>query len=169
MKIRSVCFPWAHSSWEIAQGLPSCAWSLLRLTILFRRPINWIHLYVDIPGLTRSTCVVTIRTTVAAIYSVLAACLAIYVCHICGALFLSPFTSRTLRFREVVTCQRPLKQHSQASDMKSAWISFFFFGVLWYHWILICFIVPYVCVDARNVRCFQIVKHEMLLNCTSPF
>lgn len=79
VKIRSVCIPWAHTSWEIAQGIPSCTLSQLRLTILSRRSINWIHLYVNISGLTRSAYVVTLRTIVAAIYWVLAACLGIYI------------------------------------------------------------------------------------------
>lgn len=51
VKIRSVCIPWAHTSWEIAQGIPRWMLSQLGLT---RSSVDWIHLYVDISGLTRS-------------------------------------------------------------------------------------------------------------------
>lgn len=40
VKIRSVCIPWAHTSWEIAQGIPSCMLSQLRLTLSSWRPIT---------------------------------------------------------------------------------------------------------------------------------
>lgn len=83
VKIRTVCIPWAHTSWEIAQGIPRCTRSQLGLTIISRRSINWIHLYVDISKLTRSTCVVTLKTTIAAIYWVLAACLKMYIYYVC--------------------------------------------------------------------------------------
>ena len=69
VKIRSVCIPWAHTSWEIAQGILSCTWSQLGLAILSRRSINWVHLYVDILGLTRSTYIVSLV-------------LLLYYCHI---------------------------------------------------------------------------------------
>lgn len=69
VKIRSVCIPWAHTSWEIAQGILSCTWSQLRLTVLSRRSINWVHLYVDILGLTGSTYIASLV-------------LLLYYCHI---------------------------------------------------------------------------------------
>lgn len=127
VKIRSVCIPWAHTSWEIAQGIPNCTPSQLRLAILSRRSVNWAHLYVDISGLTGSTYVVTLQTLVAVIYWVLTACLEIDICYayrglllffhwnvIGKGVFFGPHLwIRISRVREDVTCLKPCKWCSQ--------------------------------------------------------
>lgn len=134
VKIRSVCIPGAHTSWEIAQGISNYTLSQLRLTILSRRSINWIHLYADISGLTRSIYVVTLKFLVAIIYWVLAACLEIYICYAYRWLFFnwsgltmeyfSNVWIKILRVREVVICLRPCNWCSQISNWDMATFKF---------------------------------------------